>query len=78
MKEKEKVFFTFKWYHPNLKKLQSSEDDQNKDQTWRGKFMYFMGVMTIEPLMFMQGLSGGICTWPTDQMIVYKTCRGKI
>ena len=34
--------------------------------------------MTIEPMMFAQGLAGGISSIAQDQMILYKICRGKI
>ena len=35
------------------------------------------GKMTIEPMMLVQGVAGGIAEIATSQMLVYKTCRGK-
>ena len=59
----------------------------------RQKIEYLIGIMTIEPMMFLQGLivkisfyiffiiflqglAGGISMNATNQMILYKTCRG--
>lgn len=39
--------------------------------------MYILGIMTIEPMMFVQGLGQGIGMVATDQMTLYKICRGK-
>ena len=73
----------------------STESDAAPDHKgWRGKLVYLMGIMTIEPMMFVQvrimimmrmkimiimtqGLAGGISGIATDQMILYKICRGK-
>ena len=73
----------------------STESDAAPDPPgWRGKLVYLMGIMTIEPMMFVQvrimimmrmkimiimtqGLAGGISGIATDQMILYKICRGK-
>jgi len=41
----------------------------------RQKIEYLIGIMTIEPMMFLQGLAGGISMNATNQMILYKTCR---
>ena len=42
-----------------------------------GKLVYFLGIMTIEPMMFVQGLASGISGIATEQMVLYKICRGK-
>ena len=39
--------------------------------------MYILGLMTIEPMMLVQGLAAGISMIATDQMVLYKICRGK-
>ena len=39
--------------------------------------IYLIGLMTIEPMMFVQGLAAGISAIATDQMVLYKICRGK-
>ena len=47
-------------------------------QTIREKFIRFFDVMTIEPMMFLQGLGWCMTSISQTQMLLYKTCRGKI
>ena len=61
----------FKSYQP-----QESDSEAQKNNSWRGKLLYLLGIMTIEPMMFAQGLAGGITNIAKDQMILYKICRG--
>ena len=40
--------------------------------------LLLLSLMTIEPMMFVQGVAMGISQIATDQMLVYKICRGLI
>ena len=40
------------------------------------KFLFAMSVMTIEPMMVLQGIASNIVMVPEDQMVLYKICRG--
>ena len=64
------LFFTFYIFQD---KPRTQEAD-----SWTGKLFYLVSIMTIEPMMFAQGLAGGISSIAQDQMILYKICRGKI
>ena len=59
-----------------LQRSSQSEADPGS-LSWRGGVVHLLGIMTIEPMMFVQGLAGGISGIATDQMILYKICRGK-
>ena len=56
------------------KESQECDSDNNE----RGGTLHFLNVMTIEPMMFFQGLAWSITSIASSQMILYKTCRGKI
>ena len=40
------------------------------------KLLFALSVMTIEPMMVLQGIASNIVMVPEDQMILYKICRG--
>ena len=40
------------------------------------RLVSLLSMMTIEPMMLVQGVAGGISEIATSQMLVYKTCRG--
>ena len=40
------------------------------------KIKYAVSLMTIEPMMIVQGIATNISMVPTDQMVLYKICRG--
>ena len=42
------------------------------------KLLHFLTVMTIEPMMFVQAFGWQITSIAQSQMILYKTCRGKM
>ena len=46
--------------------------------TVKKKLLHFLTVMTIEPMMFVQAFGWQITSIAQSQMILYKTCRGKI
>ena len=58
-------------------KSEKSEDD-NTSTTVKERFVHFLNVMTIEPMMFLQALGWSITSIAQSQMILYKTCRGRI
>ena len=41
-----------------------------------GKLGYILGMMTIEPMMLVQGMASFLGMYPQDQMLLYKMCRG--
>ena len=49
---------------------------KNTGTTVKEKLVHFLNVMTIEPMMFLQGLGWSITSIAQSQMILYKTCRG--
>ena len=54
------------------------EDEKVPEKTAKEKFLHFFNIMTIEPMMFLQGLAWSITSIAYSQMILYKTCRGEI
>lgn len=40
------------------------------------KFKYALSILTIEPMMVIQGIASNIVRVPEDQMVLYKICRG--
>ena len=40
------------------------------------KLLFALSVMTIEPMMVLQGIASNIVMVPEDQMVLYKICRG--
>jgi len=67
--------------HPfHITKKESTKEEEKDQQTqksWWQKFRYFLGIMTIEPMMIVQGIASNIVAVPQDQMILYKVCREK-
>ena len=60
---------------------QKSECEQGADNNTgsvKERFVHFLNVMTIEPMMFLQSLGWSITSIAQSQMILYKTCRGRI
>ena len=58
-----------------VNKMKHNEEAQTNKNF--NKFWYIMSLLTIEPMMFFQGLAAGISQIATDQMVMYKICRGK-
>ena len=59
---------------------QKSECEKGADDntgTVKERFVHFLNVMTIEPMMFIQSLGWSITSIAQSQMILFKTCRGK-
>ena len=59
---------------------QKSECEKGADNntgTVKERFVHFLNVMTIEPMMFIQSLGWSITSIAQSQMILFKTCRGK-
>ena len=60
---------------------QKSECEKGADDntgTVKERFVHFLNVMTIEPMMFIQSLGWSITSIAQAQMILFKTCRGRI
>ena len=51
------------------------QDDDSEHKTVFQRFRMLLSLMTIEPMMIVQGVGMNIAQYPTDQMILYKTCR---
>ena len=43
--------------------------------SWSKKLTYILRLMTIEPMMLIQGMASFIGMYPQDQMLLYKICR---
>ena len=52
-------------------------DKMKKGESWSKKLSHFFDMMTIEPMMFLQGLGWCMTSISQSQMLLYKTCRGK-
>ena len=61
-----------------LEEKRVQDDQTERKETIREKFKRFFDVMTIEPMMFLQGLGWCMTSISQTQMLLYKTCRGKI
>ena len=61
-----------------LEEKRVQDDQTERKETIREKFIRFFDVMTIEPMMFLQGLGWCMTSISQTQMLLYKTCRGKI
>ena len=61
-----------------LEEKRVQNDQTERKETIREKFIRFFDVMTIEPMMFLQGLGWCMTSISQTQMLLYKTCRGKI
>ena len=70
----------FKLEDDNKVKQQSESEKSEDDNTGsvKKRFVHFLNVMTIEPMMFLQSLGWSITSIAQSQMILYKTCRGRI
>ena len=56
---------------------QSDEKDSTKDKGGiHHKIKYVLSILTIEPMMIVQGIATNISIVPSDQMVLYKICRG--
>ena len=66
----------------NCKMRGSSSDEKSSSSSKDNgggilhKIKYAVSLMTIEPMMIVQGIATNISTVPTDQMVLYKICRG--
>ena len=57
---------------------QSDEKDSTKDKGGiHHKIKYVLSILTIEPMMIVQGIATNISIVPSDQMVLYKICRGE-
>ena len=54
--------------------MNHSETRENKSSM--SKFFNIICLLTIEPMVFFDGLASGISQIATDQMVMYKICRG--
>ena len=57
--------------------MTTKEENTAKERTFREKILYVYSLLTIEPMMLLQGIGTNMAIIPTDQMILYKICRGK-
>ena len=58
-------------------RLEEESDEMQRKESLRKKLSHFFDVMTIEPMMFLQGLGWCMTSISQSQMLLYKTCRGK-
>ena len=59
----------------NEKKSDNVEHEQRSPMS---RVEHLMSVMTVEPMLFFQFLGLSLKSVAESQMILYKTCRGKI
>ena len=52
------------------------QNDGSENLSITQKIKYYMSVVTVEPVVFFHYLAFAITMVSTNQMIVYKTCRG--
>ena len=57
--------------------MTTKEENTAKERSFREKILYVYSLLTIEPMMLLQGIGTNMAIIPTDQMILYKICRGK-
>ena len=57
---------------------ESDTEHEQEPRSLRTRLLHLMGVMTIEPMLFFQFLGLCLKSVAESQMILYKTCRGKI
>ena len=53
------------------------EKPSPRERSLSQRVRYVLSLMTIEPMMLLQGIGTNMAIIPTDQMILYKICRGK-
>ena len=58
-------------------RLDEKSDKMQRKESLSKKLSHFYDVMTIEPMMFLQGLGWCMTSISQSQMLLYKTCRGK-
>ena len=58
-------------------RLEEESDEMQRKESLRKKLSHFFDVMTIEPMMFLQGLGWCMTSISQSQMLLYKSCRGK-
>ena len=73
-----------------MEELQTNEKEQNngnekesdnvepEQMSSMSRVVHLMSVMTVEPMLFFQFLGLSLKSVAESQMILYKTCRGKI
>ena len=76
---------SYSGHMPNIKMEEIRLEEKDKgdaeievNATTKKKLLHFLHVMTIEPMMFLQGLGWCMTSISQNQMLLYKTCRGKI
>ena len=55
--------------------MNTEEEKSWSSLSWSQKLSYVLGLMTIEPMMLVQGMAAFIGMYPQDQMLLYKICR---
>ena len=60
-----------------LEEKSDRDDHIERKKSLSEKLSHFLAVMTIEPMMFLQGLGWCITSISQSQMLLYKTCRGE-
>ena len=55
---------------------QTEETETKENKSYMDKFWYIICILTIEPMVFFDALASGISQIATDQMVMYKICRG--
>ena len=61
-----------------LEEEKDQDDQTERKETIREKLTRAFYGMTIEPMMFLQGLGWCMTSISQTQMLLYKTCRGKV
>ena len=62
----------------NIETEDIQRDNETDENNLWSQLLHFLSVMTIEPMLFFQFLGFSIIGVAQSQMILYKTCRGKI
>ena len=60
---------------PETKAYDNSQNAGNGEKTLFQRFRMLLSLMTIEPMMVVQGIASNISMFPQDQMILYKICK---
>lgn len=55
--------------------MSEQQEYGNKVETMKAKFLHFVSIMTIEPMMFLQALAWKMIIVSENQMLLYKICR---
>ena len=58
--------------------VKESDNVEHEQRSPMSRVVHLMSVMTVEPMLFFQFLGLSLKSVAESQMILYKTCRGKI